>query len=690
MENLASYLVSLGFNVNQAEFNNATAKLKEVEKTVATTTASMAKNFAVAGVAIVGAMTAITKAVVETTVAVAENDLAFQKLANRMWMSKDATKEMKMATDALGESIEDIAFTPELRGQYQELIELSRQINTPTDHSDQMKGVRAMVFEFKKLKMEVAYATEWVAYYITKYLGAPLDKLKKQFTEFNDKLIQEMPNWTKDVARVLATVVNIEMSFVRFAKDMFLGFSRFFSMLTGGMSTATKAILGLWAVLKLTPFGWFSMAFVSLIVLIEDFYGYIDGRKSSKTLAPIWQKLIDFFKKVDTWTTETLPKFIAKFDDLIDKLTKLINETLKTLYIWLVIIFDEIFKACDRNGVMDSFVGAFKSVGDGVKSLIEGFTELMVKMGLFAKDTKFKGFWSSVGDVMAFTLKMVANTVRELASFANMLGMLMQGKYKEAGEYWMGKEKLKKWESGGGLDFTGNGGENKKVAWDYFTKMGYSKEMTAGIIGNLITESNLNPTIDAYDNSGSYGIAQWLGGRKEGLYDFASNTGLNADDFTTQLKYIHHELQNGESGAMARMQNGGSSPEQQALLFSKYYERPEWAENPDRQNNARRIYSEFQNDNTMQNYDTTDYSNEIRNARLNYRTSKENAMSSYTPQATASNYQAGVTNINVGDINIAGTNVSATEIQQAVVSGVSMAQQRQTSRNMRDFGGVFG
>ena len=81
---IKSYLVGLGFQVNQAEFNNATNKLKEVDKVVSTTTASMIKNFVAAGAAVTVVLASITKAVADLTIGVAENDLAFQKLSNRM------------------------------------------------------------------------------------------------------------------------------------------------------------------------------------------------------------------------------------------------------------------------------------------------------------------------------------------------------------------------------------------------------------------------------------------------------------------------------------------------------------------------------------------------------------------------------------------------------------------------------
>jgi TP901 family phage tail tape measure protein len=146
-------------------------------------------------------------------------------------------------------------------------------------------------------------------------------------------------------------------------------------------------------------------------------------------------------------------------------------------------------------------------------------------------------------------------------------------------------------ETGATITVNGGGNSPEATAFSYLTNAGYNPEMAAGIIGNLMTESGLNPNAQAQDGSGSYGIGQWLGDRKQGLFDFANTNGSDASALETQLAYLVQEMKTTESGSMAKVT--GSTPEEFAYAISKYYERPAWAENPDRQQNARSVYQQY-------------------------------------------------------------------------------------------------
>lgn len=102
----------------------------------------------------------------------------------------------------------------------------------------------------------------------------------------------------------------------------------------------------------------------------------------------------------------------------------------------------------------------------------------------------------------------------------------------------------------------GSQSEAERRAFDYFVSEGYTPAQAAGIVGNLVRESNLNPNAinpnDAGYGRDSIGLAQWNRERLTNLQGFAATQGTNYRDFDTQLKFINHELRG--SGA-----NGGGS-----------------------------------------------------------------------------------------------------------------------------------
>jgi len=108
-----------------------------------------------------------------------------------------------------------------------------------------------------------------------------------------------------------------------------------------------------------------------------------------------------------------------------------------------------------------------------------------------------------------------------------------------------------------------SGSDNQQKAFNYFVSQGLSPQQSAGIIGNLINESGVNPkrvqstptpsgdrdNIVVNDITG-YGIAQWTSrGRQQALVDFARSKGLQIEgDLGLQLDYLMEEVNKSYAG----------------------------------------------------------------------------------------------------------------------------------------------
>ncbi len=95
--------------------------------------------------------------------------------------------------------------------------------------------------------------------------------------------------------------------------------------------------------------------------------------------------------------------------------------------------------------------------------------------------------------------------------------------------------------------------------WEYFINQGFSREQTAGILGNLYQENK-------YSTDGD-GLAQWLGNRLAGLRQRE-----NYETLAVQLDYIVWELHNTEKQAYTQLV-GQSTVEGATRAFQVYYER---------------------------------------------------------------------------------------------------------------------
>lgn len=288
-EVIQSYLVSLGVEIDQPGFREMQKTLNQTSQAVASAAGGWAKQFATAAGMIGVAVAGVTTASAGLMASAAKQDLAVEKYARSMLVGKDAAMEMKLAVDALGQSVEDIQLTPELMGRYGALVADGRKMKVGGDYAGQMKGLRDLLFEFSRLKQEAAYAMQWVGYYLTKYLAQPLAKAKSAFREINGNLIKSMPVWTEKIARGLAHIVDIGLSFLRLLKNVGSGLYEIWDSFPRGAKLAIASLGALFAFVNASPIGRFTALLGTMLLLVEDYFGYMDGKNAA--LGPIWDKL---------------------------------------------------------------------------------------------------------------------------------------------------------------------------------------------------------------------------------------------------------------------------------------------------------------------------------------------------------------------------------------------------------------
>src|SRR5947208_7965960 len=89
---------------------------------------------------------------------------------------------------------------------------------------------------------------------------------------------------------------------------------------------------------------------------------------------------------------------------------------------------------------------------------------------------------------------------------------------------------------------------NEHTAFNFFVSRGLTKAQSAGVVGNLMQESNVIPTSVQYGGGPGRGIAQWsVGGRwdssaNDNVLAYASQKAESATSLNLQLEFIWYEL----------------------------------------------------------------------------------------------------------------------------------------------------
>lgn len=116
---------------------------------------------------------------------------------------------------------------------------------------------------------------------------------------------------------------------------------------------------------------------------------------------------------------------------------------------------------------------------------------------------------------------------------------------------------------------------NTEIAFRYFVGKGLAAFQSAGVVGNLLQESGLNPQIAGQEAGGYYahGIAQWGPPRWQALGAWASSLGLDPNALETQLGYVWRELTSIPSLGLAELQ-AATTIDAATSAFETKYERP--------------------------------------------------------------------------------------------------------------------
>ncbi len=117
------YLIKLGAVVDQSGMRRFENALREASVMVDNQSTAMAGAFFKAQTGIVAGFAAIGGAALGLVDKVALADQNYRLFALHMYMSKDAARALKVAMDALGQPLENLAWDKELRERTRQLIE---------------------------------------------------------------------------------------------------------------------------------------------------------------------------------------------------------------------------------------------------------------------------------------------------------------------------------------------------------------------------------------------------------------------------------------------------------------------------------------------------------------------------------------------------------------------------------------
>lgn len=553
---LEEYLVRIGAEVDKDAFAGAAQAISKLSGMLG----KLGTILKYGGIFV--ALAKVTEAVIDNIKAVASADLEYQKLAQSMWVTKDTAKTLSVVLKTMGASQEDVAWVPELREQFFRLRQEMAELSTPADADGQLAWIREIGYDVQSLQLKLKMFKEWVVYYLIKELQPYIKEFQEFIRWLNDKFGKSLPALARKVASVLASVVRVAMSLVKALKWVFEGIYNFIDALP----SKTKALVAVFAVVGAAimagPFGLMMMAIGTALIMLEDFFGYLEGRESSETLKPLWKWLTD--------ENNPLRRLIEKLKEgiafILEKLTEL---------------FEKVFTE-ERQEKLKKTVA---NIAKGVAEIAEGLATIVES--IFGKKYPVvKKFWDFFLTAVGKVVDKVLTLTNSMGHLMRALGKAMQGDFKGAREEFINAA----------ADENATG-ERSKYIQQKLMSMGFTASAAAGVVGNLVQESGLR-TDAIGDNGTSGGLAQWHNERLDALKRFAAARGKKWTDLDTQIEFLAEEMRTSYADTYAKMQSA-ELPEIAGQIMTDEYEIPDpaSANYAQRQANARAAYEAMQSGN---------------------------------------------------------------------------------------------
>ena len=402
---LEEYLVKIGATADIGSFNRAQNAVKGLTGSIEKLT------FLLKAGGLAGLFAGITKAIKDQIVAVADLDMEYTKLASSMWVTKESGKALAELPKLMKAKPEDIAWIPELREQFFRLRKEMNEFATPNDAQEQLRWIRDIGYEVQSLQLKFMLFREWVVYYLIKYLGPYIEKIQAFLKQLNGALGQNMPQWANKVAFAIAKIVDVMASVFRLGKNIYGVVERFFTELPQRVKQMLPVFAAVGAALMMSPFGMFIAALGGALLLLEDFFFYLDGKKSSTMLAPMWEMLLRF---MNSDSTQNVLSFL--------------NEGLKTT----LEILTSIVEGLKLPTFFDQAIKDVGRLAKGITDLASSLADLFSKLDVNKSSTL--EFFKKLGEAILFPWRNILRLMGLLGDLLSAGAAAISGDYKKAAQ----------------------------------------------------------------------------------------------------------------------------------------------------------------------------------------------------------------------------------------------------------------
>ena len=212
-QSLEEYLVSIGWRVDKASFNEALGSLSQFKDTSKILSMNAGQLLLKAASSFIKIGWQVTKTIFDMSTAMAQTDITVERFARATASSERTARAYMRTMEALGQdatSFEDLfLMTNEEYARFKDIYALSQRLEAPQGLQDTLVSIRDIQHEINKFKIILQYAGDWFVYFLGEQLGVEIDDLKQGLKGINDYLVENIQPNTKKLAEFVAPFLRL-------------------------------------------------------------------------------------------------------------------------------------------------------------------------------------------------------------------------------------------------------------------------------------------------------------------------------------------------------------------------------------------------------------------------------------------------------------------------------------------------
>jgi hypothetical protein len=239
MENvIESYLVRLGFQSDIPSFSKFQQMMEAAERSVTQHSSGIVKHMLGMQGAVIGAFVSVTGAVVTMMDKVAMADQGYRLMGERLLMTTEQARKMSMVTSALGATMAEIVWDPELSARARVMAaDIDRMTaGLGPGFEGSMKGIRDIRMEFSRLEVGMKFlGMGFVSDLFTKLFPNKdmLGTITTWVTKFEDKIPELADKLSTYAVPILKETWTIFKGLGKVVKEGAIAFQNIIGVFTG-------------------------------------------------------------------------------------------------------------------------------------------------------------------------------------------------------------------------------------------------------------------------------------------------------------------------------------------------------------------------------------------------------------------------------------------------------------------------